>query len=504
MDSESDPPPPRLPDPRKDLRNLFEMRDPPRLGIEASSRVMTASTSAFVAGMALGAYHGTTITAFQFRAENAHRFPTSSTGWYQYHKSKNYTSVLGGLKHGVRMGGKLGAGSLMFCLFEETVDHARDKRDFLSTVTAGLAFSGVYSLLARHDMYTAARTAKLGLKLSLTYGLMQDALSTMKGNPPRYLDFIIGKSSRRSVTEDSSQPFGAHAGRDDVLGPTARDLRDDSSDSTSSLDYYPPHRASHRNRGHGGHDNSFDSRAGRDDLDRAIDGFVGGLHDWPSYRSDRDDEPSLSHMPRRHRFREDSRERGDHGPFARRFRYVDSSAGFSEDTASLYPRHTHGGRHRDTIRPRYSGTEDSSEGFGHREFWERSPFGARGGMRYDSEGYYTEDGGSSEGFSEDMASLYPRHTHGGWHRDPIRSRYSGTEDSSEGFSHREFWERSPFGARDDMRYDSSEGYYTEDGGSSEGFSEGDFSLGSRGDSRSGNTYGYSDDYLIRMFGRRRH
>jgi hypothetical protein len=47
-------------------------------------------------------------------------------------------------------------------------------------------------LPARHDVYTAARTVKLGLKLSLAYGLMQDGLETMKGNRPAYLDFILG------------------------------------------------------------------------------------------------------------------------------------------------------------------------------------------------------------------------------------------------------------------------------------------------------------------------
>ena len=131
------------------LADVFDTKNPPRLGIRTDSRLALASGSAFLAGMALGASHGTTKAAFQFRAENAHRFPTSSTGWYQYHKSKNYKAVLGGVKDGMKMGAKLGAGSLAFCLFEETVDNARDRRDFLSTVTAGLAFSGVYSLLCR-------------------------------------------------------------------------------------------------------------------------------------------------------------------------------------------------------------------------------------------------------------------------------------------------------------------------------------------------------------------
>jgi hypothetical protein len=41
-------------------------------------------------------------------------------------------------------------------------------------------------------VYTAARTAKLGLKLSLAYGLLQDGLETLKGNHPKYLDFVMG------------------------------------------------------------------------------------------------------------------------------------------------------------------------------------------------------------------------------------------------------------------------------------------------------------------------
>lgn len=52
------------------------------------------------------------------------------------------------------MGFKLGTGAFAFCLFEETVDYARhDRRDFLSTVTAGLSFSGIYSLLGMSFIY---------------------------------------------------------------------------------------------------------------------------------------------------------------------------------------------------------------------------------------------------------------------------------------------------------------------------------------------------------------
>lgn len=50
--------------------------------------------------------------------------------------------------------------------------------------------SNFWGTTARHDIYTAARTAKLGLKLSVAYGLLQDALATAKGNPPRYVESI--------------------------------------------------------------------------------------------------------------------------------------------------------------------------------------------------------------------------------------------------------------------------------------------------------------------------
>jgi hypothetical protein len=116
--------------------------------MEVGQRLPLTALSAFSAGLAIGATHGSKKAAYRFRAENAHRFPTTPTGWFQYHKTKNYISIVGGVKEGMKMGFKLGTGALAFCLFEETVDYARhDQRDFISTVTAGLSFSGIYSLL---------------------------------------------------------------------------------------------------------------------------------------------------------------------------------------------------------------------------------------------------------------------------------------------------------------------------------------------------------------------
>jgi len=129
---------------------LFESDTPPRLGIDVEKRIPYATMCAFFPGLALGYVHGSKKAGLLFRAENAHRFPTTSTGWFQYHKTKNYISIVGGVKDGLKMGAKLGVGALAFSLFEETVDYARhEERDFLSTVTAGLSFSGIYSLLGK-------------------------------------------------------------------------------------------------------------------------------------------------------------------------------------------------------------------------------------------------------------------------------------------------------------------------------------------------------------------
>ncbi|PLB45634.1 hypothetical protein P170DRAFT_478587 [Aspergillus steynii IBT 23096] len=167
-------------------------QDKPRFGLKPDQRLPYIALATFGTGMGIGAFHGSQTASYRFRAENAHRFPTTNKGWFLYHKDKSNLRLVTAVKEGFKMGAKLGAGALAFGFFEETVDKARNDRDFLSTVTAGLTFSGIYSVLARHDVYTAARTAKFGLKFGLAYGLLQDLLETLKGKQPKYVDFILG------------------------------------------------------------------------------------------------------------------------------------------------------------------------------------------------------------------------------------------------------------------------------------------------------------------------
>lgn len=116
-----------------------------RLSIPFFIRLPTATAGAFITGMALGLSHGTTTAGLRFRAENSHRFPTTSTGWYLYHKTKNYHAMLGGIKEGMKMGFKISFWAGSFFLIEEAVDRLRGTKDFLSTVVAGLSISGGFS-----------------------------------------------------------------------------------------------------------------------------------------------------------------------------------------------------------------------------------------------------------------------------------------------------------------------------------------------------------------------
>lgn len=52
------------------------------------------------------------------------------------------------------------------------------------------------ALVARHDVYTAARTAKVGLKLSLAYGLLQDLFASFRGSRPQYIQFVFNAFGR--------------------------------------------------------------------------------------------------------------------------------------------------------------------------------------------------------------------------------------------------------------------------------------------------------------------
>lgn len=179
-----------------------------RLGIPLAVRVPLLMVSSFGTGFMIGAAHGAPRAADRYRAENAHRLPVTRNGWYLYHKSKNYHTIVGGVTSGVKLGAMLTGWASLFMATEEIVDRARERlfakegsdgevlaagqRDAASTVVAAMSTAGVYSWRRGQDYFTAARTAKMALKYSLLYGLSQDVLSTLRGSRPSYLDRVIG------------------------------------------------------------------------------------------------------------------------------------------------------------------------------------------------------------------------------------------------------------------------------------------------------------------------
>lgn len=167
-----------------------------RLSIPFLARFPLAVTFCLFSGFVLGASKGGSRASLRYRAENAHRLPNTQTGWYLYHKSKNYHSIIGGVKDGLRLGGRLSGWGALFVGTEEVIDQLKGRgddtqRDVTSTVCAGMATAGVYSWKSGHDLFTAARMTKTALKVSVIYGLSQDLLSTLRGRRPAYVDWMM-------------------------------------------------------------------------------------------------------------------------------------------------------------------------------------------------------------------------------------------------------------------------------------------------------------------------
>lgn len=166
-----------------------------RLSIPFSLRFPMSMAFGAICGFLIQAPKGGARAAFQYRAENAHRFPTTKNGWYFYHKTKNYKSIIGGVVEGVRFGTQLSLWAALFVGSEEAIDKLRGRgsdkqRDAAGTVCAGMTTAGFYSWVNGYEFFTAARIARIALKVSLAYGLLQDVLSTARGKQPAYIDWL--------------------------------------------------------------------------------------------------------------------------------------------------------------------------------------------------------------------------------------------------------------------------------------------------------------------------
>ncbi|CCX08803.1 Similar to hypothetical protein SS1G_12074 [Sclerotinia sclerotiorum 1980]; acc. no. XP_001587045 [Pyronema omphalodes CBS 100304] len=120
----------------------------PRLGLPFALRLPSLSGVSFLVGLFLGGSLGGHKAALQFRAENTHRAPTTTKGWYFYHKTKNYRVMYGGILGGIKMGGNVAAWVAGFTIMEDAVDRLRGRVDAVNTTVAAMGLAGGFCFVA--------------------------------------------------------------------------------------------------------------------------------------------------------------------------------------------------------------------------------------------------------------------------------------------------------------------------------------------------------------------
>ena len=126
---------------------MFPLDDEhPRLAMITPTRILLGSIASGLVGFGLGAVQGGQVSQLRFRAEHAHKMPDTTTGWYFYHKSKNYHAMQGGIREGFRMGAKTSFWTFVALGLESTVDRYRGASDMFSTAVATLSVAGAFSV----------------------------------------------------------------------------------------------------------------------------------------------------------------------------------------------------------------------------------------------------------------------------------------------------------------------------------------------------------------------
>jgi hypothetical protein len=121
-----------------------------RLSLPFPVRTVATIIPGFTISFLLTVSPATQKHSLIFRAENAHRFPSTKAGWYLYHRSKSYAALVGGVLDSFKVGLKTGGVAGAFVVIEESVDRVRNRRDAGSSVVAALATAGGWSLWCKY------------------------------------------------------------------------------------------------------------------------------------------------------------------------------------------------------------------------------------------------------------------------------------------------------------------------------------------------------------------
>lgn len=206
-----------------------------RLSLPWVLRLPLATTLSFFAGFTLGASYGGKMTGLRFRAEHAHKMPSSSTGWYLYHKSKNYQVAYGGLREGFRMGFKVSFWTTAMFAIERMFDVYRGTSDMFNTLTSCVTVAGGFSLWSMvHDVFASkpymipANTSALDRPVFLADDSPHDADSLgCRGSiwrAPRRARFTKGPPHWLRGLGETAIGIPATSAADDIVRANSREI----------------------------------------------------------------------------------------------------------------------------------------------------------------------------------------------------------------------------------------------------------------------------------------
>ncbi len=152
-----------------------------RLSLPPVVRIPLLMTCAGTAGFLSGLFSGSRKAGLQFLAENSHRLPRTTKGWYFYHKTKNYKVLLGGVKSGFQVGIRIASWAGLYVATEAAIDYIRGTIDFAASFTAAVATGAVLGSVYHFRRQTMLRTMRTGMAIGLAGGLAQDFLRYAKG-----------------------------------------------------------------------------------------------------------------------------------------------------------------------------------------------------------------------------------------------------------------------------------------------------------------------------------
>ncbi|KAI8815788.1 uncharacterized protein EV422DRAFT_483140, partial [Fimicolochytrium jonesii] len=135
-----------------------------------------------IGGFITGFYLGGRTRSYQFLAENAHRRPKTVSGWYFYHKYKNYEIAHFGFLGGFRSAAKFAAIMAGFASVEAGLEKMVVGREsWVCTLGAGVTTSMVFAAASRLTKQYTKYALLFGAGSSLLVGALQDGYACVYG-----------------------------------------------------------------------------------------------------------------------------------------------------------------------------------------------------------------------------------------------------------------------------------------------------------------------------------